>query len=692
MTIYRLCCLLALLMPVPLLFSQSDLGFSYQSVVRDGGGALLSNQSVGIDFVIHSGSGAGPVIYHESHSLTSNQSGLVTTTIGEGAAIIGTWDQLDWADDLLFLEVRIDGISVSNERLEAVPFAKVATGMTSRDLQDISPVPAQSGEVLKWDGSEWIPSVDEGGPTYTAGSGISLNGTKIVNNAPDKVVTLTGSGATNISGTYPSFTISSTDNVNDADADPANEIQTLSISGTDLSLSNGGGFVTIPQKTYIAGNGITINGNVIKNAGDKDATDDITITTAASGDLLGTFPAPQVVKLRGIQVSSGIPAQNQVLTYSGSKWKPLDPPMSPWEENGANISYTGGNTGIGITTPVDRLQIHTAGTGSSSFRMTNSTTGLTNSDGFWLGYSSANAAYVYNFESSPIIFGTGSAERMRITQTGELGIGTINPSARFEVVHNSTSSNPQLLLSENQSSDFARVHFKNTSGSTTWSLGGKTASQLSSAVFEVRHSTTGAMLTIKPDGHIGLLTDSPDGDLHLKQTSTFWASGAGLIFEENGSSVDHWQMLHTGLHFSYVENGTRRAYIEAATGNWVQPSDLRLKSEVEPIADVLERVQRLRPVSYKYHDQSENQRTIGFLAQEVVVQFPELKHESEDGYLGLAYRDFGILAIKAIQEQQLLIETQRTELQELQNQLDRQGAEIAEMRLLLRELSAQQEE
>lgn len=692
MTIYRLCCLLALLMPVPLLFSQSDLGFSYQSVVRDAGGALLSNQSVGVDFIIHSGSELGPVVYHESHSLISNQSGLVTTTIGEGAAIIGTWSQLDWADDLLFLEVRLDGISVSTARLESVPFAKVATGMNVTDLQDVSPIPAQSGEVLKWDGSEWIPSLDEGGPAYTAGSGISLNGSKIINNAPDKVVSLTGGGGTTISGTYPSFTISSTDKVNDADADPANEIQTLSISGTDLSLSNGGGFVTIPQKTYIAGNGIIINGNVIKNGGDKDASDDITITTAASGDLLGTFPAPQVVKLRGVQVSSGIPTQNQVLTYSGSKWKPLDPPMSPWEENGTNISYTGGNTGIGITTPVDRLQIHTAGTGSSSLRMTNTTTGLTNSDGFWLGYSSSNAAYVFNFESSPIVFGTASSERMRITETGELGIGTISPSARFEVVHNSTASDPQLLLTENQSSDFARINFKNTSGSTNWSLSGKTASQLALAVFELRHSTAGAMITIRPDGHIGLLTDSPDGDLHLKQTSTFWTSGGGLIFEENGSSVDNWQMLHTGLHFSYIENGTRRAYIEAATGNWVQPSDLRLKSEVEPLEKVLERVQRLRPVSYKYHDQEENQRTIGFLAQEVVAQFPELEHESEDGYLGLAYRDFGILSIKAIQEQQELIEAQQLELEGLQSQLDQQAVEIAEMKLLLMQLNSQQGE
>lgn len=47
--------------------------------------------------------------------------------------------------------------------------------------------------------------------TYTAGSGLTLSGTTFSNAAPDRTVTLTGSGATSVSGSYPNFTISSTD-------------------------------------------------------------------------------------------------------------------------------------------------------------------------------------------------------------------------------------------------------------------------------------------------------------------------------------------------------------------------------------------------------------------------------------------------------------------------------------------------
>ncbi len=49
----------------------------------------------------------------------------------------------------------------------------------------------------------------------TASTGISVaqtsSGSVITNSAPDQVVSLTGAGTTSISGTYPSFTITSND-------------------------------------------------------------------------------------------------------------------------------------------------------------------------------------------------------------------------------------------------------------------------------------------------------------------------------------------------------------------------------------------------------------------------------------------------------------------------------------------------
>ena len=65
--------------------------------------------------------------------------------------------------------------------------------------------------------------------TYTAGSGLTLAGTVFSNTAPDQTVALTGAGATTISGTYPNFTITSTD----TNAD------TTYTAGTNVSISAG---------------------------------------------------------------------------------------------------------------------------------------------------------------------------------------------------------------------------------------------------------------------------------------------------------------------------------------------------------------------------------------------------------------------------------------------------------------------
>jgi len=73
----------------------------------------------------------------------------------------------------------------------------------------------------------------------SGGTGISYNNTTgaIVNSAPDQTVSLTGSGATSVSGTYPNFTISSTD----TNTVPNNATITIS-AGTELS--TGGAFTT----------------------------------------------------------------------------------------------------------------------------------------------------------------------------------------------------------------------------------------------------------------------------------------------------------------------------------------------------------------------------------------------------------------------------------------------------------------
>lgn len=82
--------------------------------------------------------------------------------------------------------------------------------------------------------------------TYTEGTGIDITNEVITNTAPDQEVILTQGGATTITGTYPNFTISSTDT-----------------TYTNLSeFTNDVGFITSSEGTlYTAGTGLTLSGS-----------------------------------------------------------------------------------------------------------------------------------------------------------------------------------------------------------------------------------------------------------------------------------------------------------------------------------------------------------------------------------------------------------------------------------------------
>jgi hypothetical protein len=95
------------------------------------------------------------------------------------------------------------------------------------------------------------------GVTITASTGLTIaeagNVITLTNSSPDQTVVLTGAGITSVTGTYPNFTITSTE----VDGSTTNEIQTYSHGGTTSytnTLSSGGGSFTLQS-----GSGVTIS-------------------------------------------------------------------------------------------------------------------------------------------------------------------------------------------------------------------------------------------------------------------------------------------------------------------------------------------------------------------------------------------------------------------------------------------------
>lgn len=133
-------------------FSQIPEKMSYQCVVRNSNGDLVTNQSIGMRITILQGSASGTVIYQESFNPNpqTNANGLVTLEVGGGVPIIGTFSSINWASGLYFLRTETDPTGGTNytisgtNQLLSVPYAmhaKTADNGFSGNYYDLSNKP-----------------------------------------------------------------------------------------------------------------------------------------------------------------------------------------------------------------------------------------------------------------------------------------------------------------------------------------------------------------------------------------------------------------------------------------------------------------------------------------------------------------------------------------------------------------------
>lgn len=134
--------------------------------------------------------------------------------------------------------------------------------------------------------------------------------------------------------------------------------------------------------------------------------------------------------------------------------------------------------------------------------------------------------------------------------------------------------------------------------------------------------------------------------------------------------------------------------VYAANGT-IQTSDERYKKEVRDLNYGLEEVMQLRPVSYKWKEQQigstqipveMQERKLGLIAQEVQQVVPEVVEthtwlpegeenpeafvRTENDKLGMSYDELIPVMVKAMQEQQELIEKQNERITELERKLN----------------------
>ncbi|MFO7755457.1 MAG: hypothetical protein R6V34_05695 [Bacteroidales bacterium] len=210
-------------------------GINYQAVARDSYGDELTNQTIDIRFTVLSSTPLGTIEYQEVHyDVSTSRYGVFSVVIGKGTPIMGvreSFADIDWQAASHYLRVEI---KFSNEFLEmgTMQFLSVPYALYAQKSLEPGPEgpkgekgdpgdPASDNQKLSFDGTNLSIDGEDGGNTVNMGSLIQS-------------LSLKGDTLSISRGNFVTFARL---DVDDADADPGNEIQDLRLEGHELRIT-----------------------------------------------------------------------------------------------------------------------------------------------------------------------------------------------------------------------------------------------------------------------------------------------------------------------------------------------------------------------------------------------------------------------------------------------------------------------
>ncbi len=324
-----------------------------------------------------------------------------------------------------------------------------------------------------------------------------------------------------------------------------------------------------------------------------------------------------------------------------------------------------------------------------------------------------------------VLAGAGNNALYVSNSGGNVGMGTASPVVELHVTD---GDSPTMRLEQNGASGWTPQ---------TWDIAGNETN------FFVRDVTNGSKLPFKikpgaPDnslyvdaeGDIGLGTANPgnnalqveSGDVYIKNglmgigvaPTTGFALNVAGIQNLNGGLIqkgDQTVTMNFGSSYLNSDNsilmrmdgmgkkvgigtfaptheltvcGTIGTTAATVSTSITCSSDFRLKKNIETLNGSLEKLMKLRGVSFnwkttEFPDRGFNEENqLGFIAQEVQTLFPELVITNVDGYMAVDYSKITPVLVQAIKEQQQIIDQQQKEIDEL-SELKAQVASLAQM-------------
>ena len=422
------------------------------------------------------------------------------------------------------------------------------------------------------------------------------------------------------------------------------------------------------------------------NFGDLRATNisagNISAGNVNFGDLLATNISAGNISAGNISFSGQLLQNGLPFTSGGSDWAKI----------GNNISYTGGNVGIGTTSPQRTLMVQQVGSstsqgwnsvpiegysvsGGSYLRMKRSSTSNGEVGYAWVTGTGTESpswiAYCPTNSNDLRFYSTG--DRLTLRDNGNVGIGTTSPGQRLQV-----NGNILLQSGENGFNETGSKFIGLSSNNYTVNVNGCTGMEIRTVgTFNQNihfwNNQNGInqprpTMTLLNNQNVGIGTTSPVGKLDV----TYFAISANqnvLSLHTADTGTREYNLIEAGhgAGTDFVLRGTGRVGVGTtspsqalhvvgqilATDDITAFSDARLKKDIVTIESALDKACSLRGVYYT-NKTTENRGT-GVIAQEVQQVLPEVVHQNGD-YLSVAYGNIVGILIESIKELRLRVE------------------------------------
>lgn len=282
------------------------------------------------------------------------------------------------------------------------------------------------------------------------------------------------------------------------------------------------------------------------------------------------------------------------------------------------------------------------------------------------------ASMGFNGNEDAFILSMGNTlgrDDLTMDATGRIGINSLPTDHRFFIKHNSTSGpdgSSHLTLEEVGSGDYNRLRFQNASENGLWTLAARATD--GDALMNIFYNDGSNFANIMSfDGdlfRVGIHQTTPDAFLHIKQNT---AGVDALKFENDdatGGEIWGWRVGDNDILLYF--QGDLRASFNSDDGvyNNFPPMGNFTDAEVAFQEGVLTDIMKLRPLQTSKLRSSAN--NIQLNPREVERINPSWVVYSEDGeHIGINYQHISLLTIKSIQEQQAIMEEQRSEIEHL---------------------------